>query len=66
MKADKICRIAYYANAKQYSKKSPRKYPREVGKLCECVFDEPAETAKTEKTKPKFDFAFGGFKQKKN
>lgn len=49
MEADKICRTAYYANSKQFSKKSPRKYPRDVGKLCEHVFDEPAETAKTEK-----------------
>ena len=66
MKADKICRTAYFANAKQFSEKSSRKYPKDVGKLCKHVLDESAETPKTKKTKTTFDFVFGGFKQKKD
>lgn len=30
----------FYANTKIYSQRSPRKYPREVGKLCKKVFED--------------------------
>ena len=30
----------FYANTKIYSPRSPRKYPKEAGKLCKKVFDD--------------------------
>lgn len=30
----------FYANTRIYSQRSPRKYPKEVGKLCKKVFED--------------------------
>lgn len=30
----------YYANSEIFSRRSPRKYPKEVGKLCKNVFED--------------------------
>jgi len=64
----------YHNDPRQCSQKSFRKYPKEVGKLCENVFDEDDikkedkeenNRYQVNKEPVSFDFKFGGFRQRK-
>ena len=51
-----IPKVTYYANTKQFSEKSSRKYPPEIGKLAKNVFnDKQKKNSKSLVKKPKKD-----------